>query len=369
MFNDTNTTEKEDFLSWIKKQRLKAEIEAQQYEETEREVKQRALLNSDFYANYIQQQEQRQKKQKEYEQQNKALGLLPNCNRELTALCLDSKLKDLTYYKLLPFIPVNTDIFKIAKYQNERVDVGNIIRKKRSDTLQINNPILRQDDIELNEYCLAGCYDYREYDIYGDRLPINLAFNLRKHVLIALELETALKLQDTEQIPDDNKMTLSDEKRFSNPDVNPLKLLQEIAEKMEDKTDFNSNVNLVMSQNVWNAIKENPNIQERFDGIGGLSPEALKNYLNLSGEVLVSKLKYKGSYIWQKNLFFCISPDYSVNMPENNGIGNIFIHEKYPQVTEYDSNGGNLTNIEYTTLCNIAVRDREKGFLIENCID
>lgn len=360
-----------DFLDWVRKQKAIADIsKRQEYEEnhtTENEEKAKMLNNQAFWDAYIKQQEQNAKEREEYEKQNIAKGLFYNCNRELTALCIDSKLKDLTFYKLLPFIPVNEQRFYITKYKNERVDVGAIIRPYRGETLKINNPILKQEEIELNEYSLVGEYDEKEYELFGERLPVNLAFNLRKHVLIALELETALRLQNEDEIPDDNKKTLSDDEKFNNPDINPLVLLQELAEKMEDRTDFNSNVNIVLPQSIWNALKENPNIQERFYGGDGFTAETLKTYLNLSGNIYISKLKYNKRYVWQ-NLFFCVSPDDSVIQPENNGIGNIFIHEKFPQVLEYTENGGKIINLEYRTQCKIQVRDREKGFLIKNCI-
>ena len=368
MTTNTNTS---DFLDWVRKQKVIADIsKRQEYEEsdmTENEVKNKMLENQTFWDSYIKQQEQNAKEREQYEKENIAKGLNENCNRELTALCTNSKLKGLTFYKLLPFIPVNQQEFRIGKYKNERVDIGKIIRPMRGETLKINNPILGTEEVELNEYALSGCYDDRELDLYGNRLPVNLAFNLRKHVLTALEVETALKLQDEDEIPEENIKALSDEEKFNNPDVNPLKLLQDIAEKMEEKTDLNSNVNIVLSQSIWNALKENPNIQERFGSGSEFTAEALKEYLNLSGDILISKIKYNNKYIWQ-NLFFCISPDDSIIQPENNGIGNIFIHENFPQVLEYTINGGKSINLEYMTQCKIQVRDREKGFLIKNCI-
>ncbi len=369
--NDT-TNNNDDFLNWVKTQKMFADIAEKQRKEaieTENYIKQEAIKRDEFFSKYIQQKEERIKNLDTYEQKNIKMGLMEYCDRELTALCTESKLKDLTFYKLLPFIPVGSNDFEIAVYPNDEFDIANCIRPKRGQTQFIETNVLNTEEIELDEYCLANFYDKREYDLYGERIPVNIAFKLRRYVLKAVELETALKLRDYKAYSENNKITLTDDYKFNNPDFDPLPFLKAKTEEMESKTAFISNVNLVISQSVWNVLKENPFVKKRFDGnsSGGITADGLKEYLDLSGDVLIGKQKYKKSYVWGNDVLFALAPAEAVNMPENNGVGNIYIHEKYPQILHW-SDDGKIFNLEYTTLLKVLIRNRNSAFLIKDAI-
>lgn len=287
----------------------------------------------------------------------------------LTELVRGEHPQQLFFDKLFPIVSVKKESGKIPAYTSV---LGKDYKTERAIRAGSNHR--QPGDVEYIKYLCSEqdiftSLDYRELEEADLPLERREAFNNQEIIFRKMEKSAAELATSADNFDTDNKVVLSGTDCFDKEGSTPLKVMTDAIRSMQKLLGANYELNIVIGAPVWDVLKAHSDFTEKikYSQKGIVTPDIMKEVLDLKGSIYVADSVIDGDFIWGKNIVFGVVPKVidSVYTPS---FGYTFRKKGFPRVDTWDENGGKLKNIRYTDIYDMKVMSKKSGFLLSGCI-
>jgi hypothetical protein len=276
---------------------------------------------------------------------------------------------------LAPIVPVKKEAGKIPQFGKEAFKLYNTERAIRAKSNRLSPEGRTTIDFVLTEHDIEYPIDYREAEedifnlqVYATQTTIDI-------ILLRLEKEIADKVQDLNTYPANNKITLSGTSKFTNPDSDPIGVIEAGKDAIRSSIGKKPNV-MVMGPATYRALKNHAKIIDRikYSMKGVVTTDILAQIFDiptvLVGEAIYATDNGQFSDVWQDNIvlaYVAPAPAEGVTRtPYEPSFVYTLRKEGKPETDRYDEVGGKLHIVRTTDLLTVKIVGADAGYLIND---
>lgn len=294
----------------------------------------------------------------------------------LTELAQGYHNNELVADTLMPVVEIEKEAGKIPQFGRLAFRTGSTVRELHGDSNRLTPEDITSLHVELKEHDVEYPIDYREDN--------DASYPLKKYALsvvqdvIALGREVAVAeiAQNADNYASENKVILSGSSRFSDPQSNPLAVINNGIEVISSTIGRSPNV-CVIASDVWKVLKESESLLERikYTRTGILTPEIFAELIGVETVKIGAASQEKGGNL-EKIWSNCIVLAYVANRKDKETLGNVFepsygytVRRKEGLfVDTYQEKGGKVEIIRCTDIHAPYLVGKSAGYLIKGCI-
>jgi hypothetical protein len=276
---------------------------------------------------------------------------------------------------LAPVVPVKKEAGKIPQFGKEAFKLYNTERAIRAKSNRLSPEGRTTIDFVLTEHDIEYPIDYREAEedifnlqVYATQTTIDI-------ILLRLEREIADKAQNLNTYPANNKITLSGTSKFTNPDSDPIGVIEAGKDAIRNSIGKKPNV-MVMGPATYRALKNHAKIIDRikYSMKGVVTTDILAQIFDIPtvvvGEAIYATDNGQFSDVWQDNIvlaYVAPAPAEGVTRtPYEPSFAYTLRKEGKPETDRYDEVGGKLHIVRTTDLLTVKIVGADAGYLIND---
>lgn len=276
-------------------------------------------------------------------------------------------------HNLFPEIESELEKVDIFEFNKEAFSVYNTERAIRANSNVLSTKGFNKKTVTLTEHDLAYPIDYREAD---ESKKIKLQLHATNVVTESLRLKQEKLCADLVQNPDNfpagNKITLSGSSRFSNyNNSDPIGVIEDAKDAIAGKIAQDPNT-MVLGHEAWKTLKRHPQIVDIISTSKNklVSIDLLKEIFELPN-IVVGKSVFvdeNGNFVkvWSDNIVLAYTSSLSLRTEYDPAFAYVVKKKKALKIDEYNKEGNKLKYIRGTDIYTPFLVNPEAGYLISN---
>lgn len=293
----------------------------------------------------------------------------------LTELAQGYHNSELVADSLMPVVEVEKEAGKVPQFGRLAFRTRSTVRELHGDSNRLTPEDVTSMHIELKEHDVEYPIDYREDNDASYPLQQYALSVVQDVIALGREVAVAEIAQNEENYPESHKVVLSGNTQFTNPKVDPLKVINDGLEVVSSSIGRLPNVCIIASD-VWARLKENAQILERikYTRTGILTPAIFAELIGVETVKIASAAQEKSGNL-EKIWSNCIVLAYvSTKAREKKGsifepsYGYTVRRKKGLFVDTYQEKGGKVEVIRCTDIHAPCLVGKSAGYLIKGCI-
>jgi len=277
---------------------------------------------------------------------------------------------------LFPVIYSEKEKIDIFEFNKEAFNIYDTERAIRANSNVISPQGFKKHTTTLTENDLSYPIDYREeQEAEKVKLQLHATNVVTEGLKLKHEKQCADLVQNPDNYPADNKLTLSGTSCFTDKNSDPQGVVDDAKDAVSKKIAQDPNT-MVIGQSAWKTLKKHPQLKGLIsDNLNKLvTLDLLKQVFEIDN-ILIGKSIFaneKGEFvrIWQDNIVLAYVPNLGTSRTEYDPSFAYTVKKKDAlQIDEYQKEGNKVKYIRATDIYDPFLVGAEAGFLISGVND
>lgn len=275
---------------------------------------------------------------------------------------------------LFPIVEIPKEGGRIPQFGRLAFRNQSTVREVHGDSNRLNPEDIRNIEVILEEHDVEYPIDYREDNDASYPLKQYILTVVQDVIALGREVEIAKLVQNSASYLPENVASLTGTDKFDHKDANPLKTIDNAINTVYATIGRKPNV-CVISDDVWQALKENQSLLERikYTRTGILTPDVFAELIDVKTVKIASAMQEKNSKmekIWKNVVVLAYVPQRgnkggSVYEPS---FGYTVRRKEGLFVDTYKEKGGKVEIVRCTDIHKPHLVGTSAGYLIKDCI-
>ncbi|MCD8024187.1 MAG: major capsid protein [Candidatus Gastranaerophilales bacterium] len=215
---------------------------------------------------------------------------------------------------LFPVIDSEKEKIDIFEFNKEAFTVYDTERAIRANSNVISPKGFTKHTATLSEHDLSYPIDYREeQEAEKVKLQVHATNVVTQGLKLKHEKQCADLVQNPDNYPDTNKITLSGTSQFNDESSDPVSVIDDAKDKVCEQIGQDPNT-LILGQDVWTALKRNESLKKMIASTSNkiVTIDLLKEFFEVEnifiGKAIYTNQNNKFERVWGKNAILAFVP-------------------------------------------------------------